>query len=380
MKTSDLPASQGPAEITVFHPDVFSVTDGPRSECIKSEWYDLLYPFLSLVSARDKSIHAGRRREWTRCFTSKEKNLTIPPPLALTQHEDKIIKQIDELDQLIENNVLFNKHSEMRNLCFWFGFNAMRPLIPASWLVQLGLRLGPRIWVIRDWHETTSPDLTHYLMEQEGEISYKDSLYWMHGDSLLAIVAGSEPTAYIILAIFCELAKHPHHAENIYEELDGIDVTDLKKLNWASHLNAVINETLRLYPALLTSSARKTTKEGVMIGGVYIPPETTIVSPRFSIQRREDCFEQANSFIPERWTTRPEMIHNLAAFNPFSTGHHSCLGRQLAMDTMKLLMARIVKKYRFRLAPGETGTRVFGEMVDQFTANPGNLSLVFEMR
>jgi hypothetical protein len=34
----------------------------------------------------------------------------------------------------------------------------------------------------------------------------------------------------------------------------------------------------------------------------------------------EDCFEQPECFIPDRWTTRPEMIRNMAAFNPFSTG------------------------------------------------------------
>jgi cytochrome P450 len=61
-------------------------------------------------------------------------------------------------------------------------------------------------------------------------------------------------------------------------------------------------------------------------------------------------------------------------------GHHSCLGRQLAMDTMRRVTARLIKKYRFHLAPGETGLCVFNEMVDQFTANPGNLSLCFELR
>lgn len=39
----------------------------------------------------------------------------------------------------------------------------------------------------------------------------------------------------------------------------------------------------------------------------------------------EDCFENADTFIPERWTTRPEMIRNMAAFNPFSLGKLICL-------------------------------------------------------
>lgn len=34
----------------------------------------------------------------------------------------------------------------------------------------------------------------------------------------------------------------------------------------------------------------------------------------------EDCFENANELIPERWTTRREMVRNVAAYNPWGTG------------------------------------------------------------
>ncbi|KAI0838421.1 cytochrome P450 [Hypoxylon sp. FL0890] len=411
----------GPAEVTIFHPEVHAVLDSPRSECIKSEWYDLLHPFLSLVSARNKDVHAARRREWVRGFTSK----------ALLQHEEKVLKHVDELERRIDHDALLRKPSEVRDLFYWFGFDAMGdfvfnksfnmlhdqkwhyivlrlqralsllgPLSPAPWLVQLGLRLGPRTWVLGDWHDSVewakntmrarieegsakqpAPDLTQYMMEEPGaEAITEEKLYWMHGDSLLAIVAGSEPTAYVLIAVFCELAKHPHHAEKIFQEVQDVDVTDQKSLNRLPHLNAVINETLRLYPVLLTGGARKTMEEGITVAGIRIPPYTTVIAPRFSISRREDCFEQPSTFIPERWTTRPEMIRNVAAFNPFSIGHNSCLGRLLAMDTMRYVTARLVKKYRFHLAPGETGLRVFDDMADQFTANPGNLTLCFEPR
>lgn len=56
------------------------------------------------------------------------------------------------------------------------------------------------------------------------------------------------------------------------------------------------------------------------------------------------------------------------------------MGRLLAMDTMRYVISTIVKKYQFRLAPGETGSRVFDDMADQFTANPGKLALNFQLR
>jgi cytochrome P450 len=62
------------------------------------------------------------------------------------------------------------------------------------------------------------------------------------------------------------------------------------------------------------------------------------------------------------------------------TGHHSCLGRTLATDTMRFVVARVLQKYRFRFAPGDDGTRTLEDMKDQFTSNPGALQLYFELR
>lgn len=61
----------GPSEITVYHPDVFMAIDGPSGSCVKSEWYDVLHPKMSLVTAREKEVHGARRRQWNRGFTSQ---------------------------------------------------------------------------------------------------------------------------------------------------------------------------------------------------------------------------------------------------------------------------------------------------------------------
>jgi hypothetical protein len=50
------------------------------------------------------------------------------------------------------------------------------------------------------------------------------------------------------------------------------------------------------------------------------------------------------------------------------------------MDTLRLVTARLVKKYHVRLPLGESGHRVHVDMRDQFTANPGRLNLIFTLR
>jgi tryprostatin B 6-hydroxylase len=47
---------------------------------------------------------------------------------------------------------------------------------------------------------------------------------------------------------------------------------------------------------------------------------------------------------------------------------------------MRYALARLFKKYYCRFAPGETGESVTKNFKDQFTSNPGELRLCFELR
>lgn len=99
----------------------------------------------------------------------------------------------------------------------------------------------------------------------------------------------SEPTASALAGIFSELVLHPHHFDKLRSELATVsDLTDFRALAAVPHLDAVINEAMRLHPAAMTGGARKTPDDtGVWIRGVFIPPKTTIIAPRYTISRRK---------------------------------------------------------------------------------------------
>jgi tryprostatin B 6-hydroxylase len=62
-------SSIGPAEVTVFKPEAIAAVGGHQTECVKAEFYDLLWPNKALFSARDKSVHKERRRDWQYGFS-----------------------------------------------------------------------------------------------------------------------------------------------------------------------------------------------------------------------------------------------------------------------------------------------------------------------
>ncbi|KAI0469869.1 cytochrome P450 [Xylariaceae sp. FL0804] len=402
----------GPAEVTVFLPESHEA----------SEFYDLLWPEQALFAARDRAAHARRRKDWQYGFSPSGLSYV----LCLKHHDKKVLKWVAELDRQLEKNAKDGLVVDVTDFCLWYTFDIigdftfsksfgmletqrwhkiidktrnartlLGPLTATPWLLYIGVKMLPRILWVRDWSEsvewcqaqmverlskgiqTEVPDLTSFFMaKNKGNVA--DPL--LRGDSLLAILAGGEPTAQMLTAVFHELPMHPEHIDKIRQELGDVCITDNKALSLLPHLNAVIQEAMRLYPNLLTGGSRKTTENGVQIGDVYIPPHITVVTPYYTIAIREDCFEGGNQFIPERWTTGPEMVRNPKAHIPFSIGQYNCVGQHLAWRIMRYIIACVVWKYNFRIAPGFDGHNMEEDKVDKFTAFPGPVPLCFEMK
>ena len=94
----------------------------------------------------------------------------------------------------------------------------------------------------------------------------------------------------------------------------------------------------------------------------------------------ESCFAQPEEFIPERWTSRPELILNSKAYSTFGIGNCSCVGKNIVWSKIRLLVAAVVPKYHIKFAPGEDGKRVSRDLKDYLAPQPGQLDLVFEPR
>jgi tryprostatin B 6-hydroxylase len=168
--------------------------------------------------------------------------------------------------------------------------------------------------------------LTHlvdaYSRSEKTDIDYQ----WLRGDTRLTIVGGSDTTAATLTFLFCHLAKDPSQVQKLRAELepllDGKNVLDQKDVSKAQHLDGVIQETLRLHPAIPSGFPRVTPPEGIMIGDTFIPGGTTVVLPVYTIQRDQGNFARAGEFIPERWYSQPELIKRREAFFTWNIGKH----------------------------------------------------------
>jgi len=94
-----------------------------------------------------------------------------------------------------------------------------------------------------------------------------------------------------------------------------------EKVKDIPYLDAVINETLRLKPAIPGGVPRVTPASGIQIDEVFIPGDVNVIVPAYAIHRDPRYFKDPNTFIPERWTdVNSDMILDGTAYAPFSLG------------------------------------------------------------
>lgn len=101
----------------------------------------------------------------------------------------------------------------------------------------------------------------------------------------------SDTTAASLTCLFFELAQNPAVLQKLQEEVDGYfaqnpepSAASLSKLEY---LNACINESLRLHPPVPSGVQRITPPEGLQLDGTFIPGETIVQVPTYTLHRGE---------------------------------------------------------------------------------------------
>ncbi|KAI2479850.1 CypX Cytochrome P450 [Pyrenophora tritici-repentis] len=407
----------GPNEVTIFGAEAFHKVHGPESTCSRAAYYDLLHPMVSLDTTRDSAIHSHRRRIWDQAFSIKDEALDTAVPLVY-EHAEKLNAELakrtnDPLDISVwleyytfDLMGLFGLTVDFGNLTkgehpilalYHMAHRKLGPLAAAPWIKHLlmGIPYIERMKYYRQFMDWAHAELERNIeMNKEARknvIGYvvddamsngglRANWNFVLGDFILVIVAGSDPVRQVLANMLYYLTVHPEHLATIRTELATIDLHNYKALQQCSHLNASIYETLRLNPAVPSSGLRLPPKGGLVIQGTFIPEGTTIVTPQYSILRDARNFLSPEAFIPERFTSKPDLIINKLAFVPWSTGKMACLGKNLSLMEIRVAAALLLTSFDFDFAPGEDGTRMFTKATDYFTTTPGPLNLVLKNR
>jgi cytochrome P450 len=113
-------------------------------------------------------------------------------------------------------------------------------------------------------------------------------------------------------------------------------------------LDAVLSETLRLYPAA-PAGLRLATRT-LFYKGFLIPEGSLVAYSIYATHRQEDVYPNATQFNPERWLEEKAKHPNTFDYLPFGYGARYCIGARLATMLIKLHLTHLLKHYEVEAA------------------------------
>ncbi|KAF8537451.1 cytochrome P450 [Trichophaea hybrida] len=390
----------GPRELSISHPAAIHAIYGVNLQKSLYYGYSGSGNEASLFLLRDGQLHARRRQAWDRALNGTSLGSYVPKlRVGVEQLVTELKARAGESVDISEWAKFFafdmigsvglgksygcmesgKLHEALPALEGGNWFFAVPGLVP--WLMKClfsipgagGAMVSFYKWCthemelrIQEMKESGSErcnDVASHLLSDPrcglGKIPYSATL----DDCRLIIIAGSDTTGAALGVALFFLTLHPHIFETLYSYHKSKD---------NAYLDAVINETLRLFPPVgsTTGLTRVTPKQGINIDGTHIPGDVFVSIPPYTLFRDPRYWTRPNEFWPERWLENSELGRGL--YVPFSTGAYQCPGKQFAMAQLRMAIGGIVdafEKLEF-VDPKDAQERFEADMLDYFVKHP----------
>jgi len=172
------------------------------------------------------------------------------------------------------------------------------------------------------------------------------------------IVAGSETTSTMLAGTTYYLLKNPQALRRLTEEVRGrfgsSEEIDADSTAGLPYLLAVVDEGLRIHTPAPFGLPRFS--PGAVINGQYIPAGVTVSTSPWTMQHNDKYFADAIDFYPERWLPKDHKWWDEKfggdvkdASKPFSIGPRACLGVNLALMEMRIILAKMTYHFDWEL-------------------------------
>ncbi|CAG8706731.1 790_t:CDS:10, partial [Funneliformis caledonium] len=194
-------------------------------------------------------------------------------------------------------------------------------------------------------------------------------------------VAGHDTTSLALSTSFYFLAKYPEMQERARKEVISVlgnepIIPTSEQLKEMKYINAVIKESLRIYPPSTGIVPRKLTKP-MKIGPYLIPANIICTTNIWQINHHPKYWENPEQFNPERFLNN-EKIHAFS-WIPFSSGVRNCLGQNFSLMEQRVIISMFLLKYNWILPENSINeNKLLFET--QFLLKPVDLKLVFTER
>ncbi|EXX68538.1 cytochrome P450 [Rhizophagus irregularis DAOM 181602=DAOM 197198] len=222
--------------------------------------------------------------------------------------------------------------------------------------------------------------LTSMLKSSEQEGIHADTKQ-LRDEMVTFFVAGHDTTSMSLSTSLYYLAKYPEMQEKARAEVirilgDEPVIPSSVQLKEMKYINAIIKESLRVYPPAPVVSLRSLQKP-IKIGP-YIVPKNVLCSVNiWQVHYDTRYWENPKQYNPERFLNN-EKRHPFS-WIPFSAGPRNCIGQNFSIMEQRVILSMMLLKYNWTLPKNSINEEKL--LLDsQFLLRPVDLKLVFTER
>ena len=199
----------------------------------------------------------------------------------------------------------------------------------------------------RSGNEADRPDdMLALLMDARYEDGEPMSNTQLRDETMTLYVAGHETTGNTLVWAYLMLSRHPEVRRRMAEEISTVvgdrppTMDDYRSLKYTE---AVVKETLRLYPAAWLHMVRAVAD--VELAGHSVAAGTDVWMSQWATHHDPRWFGDADVFRPERFLGDAVAEIPSHAWFPFGGGPHVCLGNRFALLEAVLVLATVSQRF-----------------------------------
>jgi len=199
-------------------------------------------------------------------------------------------------------------------------------------------------------HSDLLSALLHAQDEDDGQGMSNRQL---RDEVLTLFLAGHDTTALALTFTLMLLSQNPLVELRLADEVAALGgspptLDDRPRLAFTER---TVLEGMRLYPPAWALS--RTAIEDCEIGSYRIPAGDQVIALPWVVHRDPRFYADPLRFNPDRWEGDFARSLPRHAYFPFGGGPRICAGSTFAMTEAVLLLAALIQRYRFTLAPGQ---------------------------
>jgi cytochrome P450 len=197
-------------------------------------------------------------------------------------------------------------------------------------------------------------DVLSRLVRAEGDDGDRLTDGEIRDQVLTLLFAGHDTTTSTMSFLLYELARHPHELDRVCAELDAVlggeAPTAAQLTGGLPVLEAVLAETLRLYPAAWWGPRR--VHLGFEFAGHTIPAGALVHYSSWVTHRLPHLYPDPEAFVPDRFLSGAVAKLPKGAYVPFGGGTRICVGKRFGELEVKAIAVRLLQRFRPELQAG----------------------------